>query len=255
MRDAFGRPQRLVVLGGTSDIARAICARLCADGRVERVVLAGRSAARLRAAADELEAAGARSTALVEFSASEPELAGDAVAAALEAAGGPVDLVVVAVGALGDQSRDEDDPAGTLDTITTTYTWPVVALSALRGPMVAQGTGRIVVLSSAAGARVRRANYLYGGAKAGLDATCIGLAESLRGTGASLQVVRPGFVRTKMTAGMPEAPLTTDVDAVVDVVVAGLRTDRMVLWSPPVLRYAFFVLRLVPQALWRRLPG
>lgn len=255
MRDAFGHPQRLVVLGGTSDLARGICARLCAQGRVERVVLAGRSAARLQSAAAELEERGARSTAVVSFSAEEPELAGDTVAAAFEAAGGPVDLVVVAVGALGDQARDEDDPSTALATVTATYTWPVVALSALRGRMVAQGTGRILVLSSVAGVRVRRANYLYGGAKAGLDATCIGLAESLRGTGASLQVLRPGFVRTKMTEGMAEPPLTTDVDAVVDVAVAGLSGSATVLWSPPVLRYAFFVLRLLPQGIWRRLPG
>jgi decaprenylphospho-beta-D-erythro-pentofuranosid-2-ulose 2-reductase len=102
---------------------------------------------------------------------------------------------------------------------------------------------------------VRRANYLYGGAKAGLDATCVGMAESLRGTGVALQILRPGFVRSKMTAGRPDAPFATDVDAVADVAVAGLSSGQPVLWSPPLLRYVFFVLGLVPQRIWRRLPG
>ncbi len=254
MQDAFGRPQRVVVLGGTSDIATAICVRLCRQ-RAHTVVLAARSPSLLEVAAARLLDAGATHVPTVRFDAGDPSSAADTVAACLEAAGGPVDLVIVAVGALGDQAADEDDAARTIDVTTATYSWPVAALSALRGRLVAQGTGRILVLSSVAGVRVRRANYVYGGAKAGLDATCIGLAESLRGTGASLQVLRPGFVRSKMTEGLTAPPFTTDVDAVADVAVAGLATQRMVLWSPPPLRYVMGLLRLLPQALWRRLPG
>lgn len=254
MQDAFGHPQRLVVLGGTSDIARAIAVRLCRE-RVRTVVLAGRSASLLAAATDELKGAGATRVETVRFDAREPALAPDTVAACLEAAGGPVDLVVVAVGALGDQDRDEDDAARALDVVNVNYAWPIAALAALRGRLVAQGTGRILVVSSVAGVRVRRVNYLYGGAKAGLDATCIGMAESLRGTGVALQVLRPGFVRSKLTEGRTEAPFTTDVDAVADAAVAGLSSDATVLWSPPQLRYVFGVFALLPQSVWRRLPG
>jgi decaprenylphospho-beta-D-erythro-pentofuranosid-2-ulose 2-reductase len=254
VQDAFGHPQRLVVLGGTSDIARAIAVRLCRE-RVRTVVLAARSESLLAAAADELAEAGATRVETVRFDAREPELAADTVAACLEAADGPVDLVVVAVGALGDQLADEDDAARALEVAQANYAWPVAALTALRGRLVAQGTGHILVVSSVAGVRVRRANYLYGGAKAGLDATCIGMAESLRGTGVTLQVLRPGFVRSKMTEGRAEAPFTTEVDVVADVAVAGLSTDATVLWSPPLLRGIFAVLRLLPQSLWRRLPG
>jgi decaprenylphospho-beta-D-erythro-pentofuranosid-2-ulose 2-reductase len=254
VQDAFGNPQRLVVLGGSSDIARAIAVRLCRE-RARTVVLAGRDQPLLEAAGAELREAGATHVATVSFDAADPHGAAATIDECLAAAGGPVDLVIVAVGALGDQAADEDDAARSLDVVTATYTWPIVALSALRGRLVAQGTGRILVLSSVAGVRVRRANYLYGGAKAGLDATCVGMAESLRGTGVSLQILRPGFVRSKMTAGRPDAPLATDVDAVADVAVAGLSSGEPVLWSPPLLRYVFFVLRLLPQAVWRRLPG
>lgn len=254
MQDAFGHPQRLVVLGGTSDIARALAARLCRE-RVRTVVLAGRSASLLAAAALELTDAGATRVETVAFDAREPALAADTVAACLEAAGGPVDLVVVAVGALGDQGLDEDDAARALEVVNVNYAWPVAALAALRGRLVAQGTGRILVVSSVAGVRVRRVNYLYGGAKAGLDATCLGMAESLRGTGVALQVLRPGFVRSKMTEGRTEQPFTTDVDAVADVAVAGLSSEATVLWSPPPLRFVFGALQLLPTSLWRRLPG
>lgn len=254
MQDAFGHPQRLVVLGGTSDIARAIAVRLCGE-RVRTVVLAGRSESLLAEAAQELRDAGATEVATVRFDAGAPDTAADTVASCLEAAGGPVDLVLVAVGALGDQSADEDDAARALATTTATYLWPVAALTALRGRLVAQGTGRVLVISSVAGVRVRRANYLYGGAKAGLDATCVGMAESLRGTGVTLQVLRPGFVRSKMTEGLADVPFTTDVAAVADTAVAGLSTDAAIVWSPPLLRYVFFVLTLLPQWVWRRLPG
>jgi decaprenylphospho-beta-D-erythro-pentofuranosid-2-ulose 2-reductase len=254
VQDAFGRPQRLVVLGGTSDIAVAIASRLCAE-RVEHVVLAGRDDALLDRSAATLRGAGAPDVSVVRFDATDPASAGETVAACFEVAGGPVDLVVVAVGALGVQGDDEDDPARTLAVATVTYTWPVVALSAVRGRLVAQGSGRVLVLSSVAGVRVRRANYLYGGAKAGLDATCLGLADSLRGTGVRLQLLRPGFVRSKMTAGLVEPPFTTGVDEVADAAVAGLSSDATVLWSPGILRVVFSVLRLLPAALWRRLPG
>ena len=254
VQDAFGNPQRLVVLGGSSDIARAIAVRLCRE-RARTVVLAGRREPLLDDAAAELREAGATSVVTVKFDAGEPSRAARTIDECLEAAGGPVDLVILAVGALGDQALDEDDAARALEVVNATYTWPVAALSALRGRLVAQGTGRILVLSSVAGVRVRRANYLYGGAKAGLDATCVGMAESLRGTGVALQILRPGFVRSKMTAGRPDAPFATDVDAVAEVAVAGLSSAQPVLWSPPLLRYVFFVLGLVPQAIWRRLPG
>jgi len=254
VQDAFGHPQRLVVLGGTSDIARAIAVRLCRE-RVRTVVLAGRSPSLLAEATAELTEAGATDVEAVHFDALAPETAADTVASCLEAAGGPVDLVIVAVGALGDQALDEDDPSRALEVVNANLAWPVAALSALRGRLVAQGTGRILVLSSVAGVRVRRSNYLYGGAKAGLDATAVGMAESLRGTGVTLQVLRPGFVRSKMTEGREEAPFTTDVDAVADVAVAGLSSEATVLWSPPALRYVFGVLSLLPQSIWRRLPG
>jgi decaprenylphospho-beta-D-erythro-pentofuranosid-2-ulose 2-reductase len=106
-----------------------------------------------------------------------------------------------------------------------------------------------------AGYRVRRSNFIYGSAKAGLDGFASGLGEALRGTGVTVQVVRPGFVRTKMTAGRPAAPFAVGPERVASDIVRGLQTGRAVIWSPGVLKWVFTILRLLPQALWRRVPG
>jgi decaprenylphospho-beta-D-erythro-pentofuranosid-2-ulose 2-reductase len=251
VQDAFGQPQSVVVLGGTSDIARAIVRKLCA-ARAETVVLAGRDEGRLREAAREAEEYGATRTAVVTFEATDPSSARGAVEDALDRVEGPVDLVLVAVGLLGDQAAMEDDPDAAATMVSVNMAWPVAALAAVRARLVAQGHGRIMVITSVAGVRVRRSSYLYAGAKAGLDRLCLGMIDSLVGTGVTMQVVRPGFVRTKMTTGQKEAPFTTGPNEVAQNVMRGLATGRPVIWSPPLLRYVFAVVRLLPPALWRR---
>ena len=107
-------------------------------------------------------------------------------------------------------------------------------------------------MSSAASIRVRRDAYLYSGAKAGLDRLCDGMAESLEGTGVRLQILRPGVVRTRMTEGQAPMPFTTGPDEVADYVMRGLATSDRVIWSPPMLRYAFAMLRHLPEPIWRK---
>jgi decaprenylphospho-beta-D-erythro-pentofuranosid-2-ulose 2-reductase len=254
MRDAFGQPQTVVVLGGTSDIARATLEKL-AKGRMRRVVLAGRDRAGLEVAALAIVEAGASEAEVVVFDATDVGGATGAVDACFAAAGGQVDLVLVAVGLLGNQGLDEDDAARTSEVLTVNLTWPAAALAALRARLLAQGQGRVVVLSSVAGVRVSRTNYTYGAAKAGLDAYALGFAESLRGTGTVVQVVRPGFVSTKMTEGMTPAPFATTADAVADSIIAGLSSNAPIIWSPKALRVVFTILARLPQAIWRRMPG
>jgi short-subunit dehydrogenase len=116
------------------------------------------------------------------------------------------------------------------------------------------GRGRMVVFSSVAGIRVRKANYVYGSAKAGLDGFACGLADALAGSGVELLLVRAGFVIGRMTEGMSPAPLSSTPDQVADAVVAALAKQRSVVWVPFALRPAYVIARMVPQALWRRLP-
>ena len=254
MRNAFGQPQSVLVLGGTSDMALAVTRRLI-DERVRSVVLAGRDEAALSRCADELTGHGAAAVSTVIFDAADPRSAPGAIAAAFEAAGGQIDLVLVAVGLLGDQSLLDDDPAGTAELFEVNLTWPAAALSALRPRLLAQGAGHVAVFSSVAGVRVRRANFAYGASKAGLDGFTQGWAESVRPAGIRVQIIRPGFVRTKMTEGMAEAPFTTDVDEAADTIVKGLAGTGAVIWSPPILKAVFLAMRHLPAAIWRRLPG
>ncbi|MDA8357071.1 MAG: SDR family NAD(P)-dependent oxidoreductase [Actinomycetota bacterium] len=254
MNDAFGRPQSMVVLAGTSEIARAVVRRALAD-RCRTVVLAGRNPAALAVAAGEAVAAGADAVPTVLFDACDPAGARDAVDRCFAAAGGDVDAVVMAVGELGDQRTDETDPERTAAVLTVNFTWPATAMVAVAAHLRAQGHGRLVVLSSVAGVRVRRANFVYGSSKAGLDAFSVGLGEALRGSGAGVTVVRPGFVRTKMTLGRPEAPFATTPDVVARAITDGLGSGAAVVWAPGLLRWVFAVLKNLPTTIWRRLPG
>ncbi len=253
MNDAMGMPQSAVVLGGTSDIGRAILRSLVAR-RLRRIVLAGRDPEALIPVADELRALGADQVDTAVFDvtdvAGHQELAGKAAAQL-----GQVDLVLVTAGVLGDQISDEVDPEATARVLTTNFTGPASALVAFSDLLRRQGHGRLLVLSSVAGVRVRRANFVYGSAKAGLDGFAQGLADALVGSGASLTIVRPGWVASRMTEGLRPGPMATTPDAVAADVVAGLGKGASVVWSPAPLRLVFAGLRLLPQALWRRLPG
>ena len=252
MENAFGHPQHVIVLGGTSDIARAITKKLCA-ARANTVVLCGRNQTLLDDAANEALDYGATTTDTVLFDANDPSNAARVVSEAFDKVGDTVDLVLVAVGMLADQLVDENDAVAAAQVATVNFTWPVAALAEVRRRLVAQGSGRILVLSSVTAVRVRRGAYLYAGAKAGLDRLCDAMADSLVGTGVTLQIVRPGFVRSKMTAGQPDIPFTTDPEVVATNVMKGIGTSDRVIWSPVILRYAFMVLRHLPKTLWLRI--
>jgi decaprenylphospho-beta-D-erythro-pentofuranosid-2-ulose 2-reductase len=172
---------------------------------------------------------------------------------AFDMVGDRVDLVIVAVGTTGTQAEDENNAEGSARMITVNVTWPVAALAEVRRRLVAQGSGTILVISSAAAIRVRRVSYLYSGAKAGLDRICVCLAESLEGTGVRLQLLRPAAVRTRMSLNLSPTPFTTGVNEVADNAVRGLASDDLVIWSPPMLRYVMILVRLMPPTLWRRL--
>jgi decaprenylphospho-beta-D-erythro-pentofuranosid-2-ulose 2-reductase len=137
--------------------------------------------------------------------------------------------------------------------IETNFTGHVSSLLAVAGRMRAQGRGTIVVLSSVAAVRPRKANPVYGSAKAGLDAFARGLADRLHGTGVRVLLVRPGFVTGRMTAGMPPAPLATTPEAVGKATAAALRRGQATVWVPAALAGLAFALKFVPRPIWRRI--
>jgi decaprenylphospho-beta-D-erythro-pentofuranosid-2-ulose 2-reductase len=252
MNDAVGSPQRALVLGGTSELALAVMDRLV-DRRCRQVVLACRrpDAPEATAAADRLRSRGADVVELVPFDACDPATHAPAITAATDALG-DLDLVVWAAGVLGDQATFDADPAAAWDAVTANYTGAVSACLNVAGVLRRQGHGTLMVLSSVAGQRARAENYVYGSAKAGLDAFAQGLGDALAPHGVHVMVVRPGFVHTRMTAGMDPAPFATTADEVADRVVRGLERQDRVVWAPPVLRGVFAVMRSLPVGVWRR---
>jgi decaprenylphospho-beta-D-erythro-pentofuranosid-2-ulose 2-reductase len=245
VRDALGEVQSVLVLGGTSEIGLAT-ARALVERRARTVVLAARDPSKCAAAAEQLLAAGASRVEAVAFDAQDTASHG-AFVDDVWSRFGDIDLALVAFGVLG----DEDEA---LEMLQVNFTGAASVMLPVSERMRAQGHGTIVVLSSVAGERARKSNYLYGASKAGIDAFAQGMGDRLDGTGVQVMVVRPGFVHTKMTAGMDAAPLSTTPEAVAQEIVKGLARGAHTVWAPPPLRLVMSVLRHVPRPIFRRLP-
>lgn len=250
MSDLEPLPRSLLVLGGTSEIALATVRRLIARG-ARTVRLAGRPSPALDQAARSLRALGA-DVRTVAFDALGPESHEPVIGE--EFAEGGVDLVLLAFGILGDQAHDEREPLRAVRVAQTNYTGAVSAGLVAARALQTQGHGSLVVLSSVAGDRARRVDFIYGSSKAGLDTFAQGLGDALYGTGVHVMVVRPGFVLTRGTAGLPRAPFATTPEAVATAVELGLRRRSETVWVPGVLRPVTAVLRHVPRTVFRRLP-
>lgn len=252
MRDALGNVQSVLVLGGGSDIALATVQRLV-QRRARTVVLAAHHPEGLGETVEQLRVAGATTVEVVPFDADDtdthPQMVDD-----LFDRYGDFDVVLIAFGVLGDQVEAEHDAAAALEIARVNYLGTVSVAVPVANRMRAQGHGTIVALSSVAGERVRRSNFVYGSSKAGMDGFLLGLGDSLVGTGVKVMVVRPGFVHTKMTQGMEAAPLSTTPAAVADAIVTGLARGSETVWVPGALRYVMMVLRHVPRPIFRRLP-
>ncbi|MFI6772811.1 SDR family NAD(P)-dependent oxidoreductase [Nocardia sp. NPDC050412] len=240
----------VLVLGGRSEIGLEVALRL-APGRV--VILAARRSGELAQESAAVSAAGATAVHTVEFDADDT--AGHpALLEKIAAEYGGIGVAVVAFGVLGDQARAERDPAHAIAVVHTDYVAQISVLTVLANLLRAQGSGQLVVFSSFAGARVRRANYVYGSAKAGLDGFASGLADALHGSGVHLLLLRCGFVIGRMTDGMDPAPMSSTPDQVADAVVRGLRRRVGRVWVPGILRPVIFAIHLLPQPIWRRMP-
>ena len=245
-------PRTALVLGGSSDIALATLRLLARDG-LEGAVLALRDPERDR---ERLTAAlpGVQ-TSVVRWDANEPATHRDLVRDAASILG-TIDVVLCAVGMLGHHAGVTMAPGDVDEMIRTNLAGPAAALAAAADHLSAQGHGTIVVLSSVAGVRPRKSNYVYGATKAGLDAFALGLADATRARGVVVIVVRPGFVRSKMTDGLPPAPFATDPATVGDAIAtAVVRGRSATVWVPPHLGPLFTVFRWLPAPVWRRVAG
>lgn len=240
----------VAIFGGRSEIGLEVACRL-APGNT--VVLAARPGSlaeeRLR-----VEAAGATRVVTVAFDADATD-AHPAMVDALEADAGPIDVAILAFGILGDQALAERDHREVIRVLHTDFVAQASLLTVLADRMRARASGTLVAFSSVAGQRVRRANYVYGSAKAGLDGFASGLADALHGSGVDLVIARPGFVVGRMTAGMTPAVFSSTPAQVADAVARRVRDGGPVeLWIPWQLKAMFSVAPAIPRAVWRRMP-
>jgi decaprenylphospho-beta-D-erythro-pentofuranosid-2-ulose 2-reductase len=169
-------------------------------------------------------------------------------------ADGDIDLTLVAFGMLGDQEKAWTDHDSAVELAQVNYVGAVSVGVLLAQALQRQGHGALVALSSVAAERARRSNFAYGSTKAGLDAFYTGLIEALRPAGIKVSVIRPGFVHTKMTAGMKPAPLSVTPEQVAEVIMDAVANGREQAWAPAPMRFVMSALRHVPRTIFRRLP-
>lgn len=249
MRDALGGVQSVLVLGGASELALATTRRLIGN-RCRTVVLAVRDPERVRSEAAELQALGADQVEVVAFDAADAASHVSFIDDVFDRFG-DIDLVLSAFGVLGDQADFEAHPETAAIAIQTNFAGAVSSGLAVANRFRAQGHGTLVVISSVAGERPRRTNFVYGSSKAGLDAFAQGLGDSLVGSGAQVLVVRPGFVTGRMTAGRPAQPFATTPEAVAEAIERALERRSEIIWVPGLLRWVFAVMRHLPRPVWR----
>ncbi len=245
------RPRSAVVLGAGSDIATAIIGELARHGLATAVLAARHPEAALESMR---KAAPGVELSALEWDTLDVGSHTAMLAAASQTLGG-IDLVLCAVGMLGHHAGVSMAPEEVDEMVRTNFAGPAAALAAAGAALQEQGHGAIVVLSSVAGLRARRSNYVYGSSKGGLDVFAQGLGDALRPSGVRVLVVRPGFVRSKMTTGLDPAPFHTDPETVAGAVAGALGTRREIISVPGLLAPMFAVLRALPRPLWRRIAG
>lgn len=241
----------VLLLGANSDIGGELATRLCAGRDVH---LAARRPEGLAGVEKRLLGAGA--TAVHRHAFEATDFTSHRALIDIVHAAGEISVAILAFGILGEQGRAETDEAHAVEVATVDYTAQLSMLTVLADVLRTQsGRSSLVAFSSIAGWRARKANYVYGSTKAGLDAFCQGLTDALHGSTVSLITARPGFVIGSMTTGMKPAPMSVTPDQVAAAVATQVGKGRSAtLWIPGRLRLLAWAMRLIPRPVWRNMP-
>ncbi len=243
-------PRKILVLGATSGIAEATCRIWAAQGA--SLFLVARNAEKLAAVAADLRIRGARyvDTAVADLDDTDkhPALLSHAVNSLTG-----MDIAYLAHGILGDQTAAEQDFNTAAQILYTNLMAPVSLLTWLANYCVQRGMGTLAVISSVAGDRGRKSNYLYGSSKAGLSAFLGGLRNRVDREGVHVLAIKPGPTRTAMTAGMPKSETFADVDAVAESIVKAIDNRQDTLYVPFQWQPIMFVIRNIPERFFKKL--
>ena len=248
MIDGVGDIQNLMVVGGRSDIGIATMRKVANSGRLRRVVLVGRNLRDFATSMSE-ELDGVQID-LIEIDLREVTSLESRIR---EHWGDGIDATILTAGFLPPAFESPINPDFLIDAGLVNYLAQAVVGTVVVDLMMKQGFGTLAVVSSVAVERPRKDNFVYGSSKIGLDSWAIGISEYLKGIPIRVFVVRPGMVRTKMTVGLPELPMTVDKEQVADVICRNLVGGPPVVWVPRRFRWIFVVLRHLPRWAFRRL--
>lgn len=243
---------RIVVFGAGSDLAQALV-HYIATRRPCRFDLLSRDTEFLQRFAKDLQIRYGRPARVFAFDATAYDTHRDLVQNLFQE--GPVNVAVIAFGILGNPLQSQQSFSYAEKIIAVNFIGAVSILTHLANLMEEQGEGTLVVFSSVAGDRGRKTNYVYGSAKAGLSAFTSGLRGRLSPRGIHVITVKPGIIRTKMTAHMKHGPLSATPEVVArDVYRAILRGRPHVLYTPRRWRWIMALLRAFPESLFHKLP-
>jgi short-subunit dehydrogenase len=250
---AASNAETVLILGATSAVAEHY-GRLQAQ-RGAHLVLAARNGGRLEAIAADLRARGAGRVATLEIDLAQPA---DGVSASwtalLERAAGRIDIALLAYGLLGDQKLLQTDPTLVRELLDVDMVSACAWMTLAAGQMERQGAGTLIAISSVAGDRGRRTNYVYGAAKAGLSVFMEGLAHRFAGTPIGVLTVKAGFIDTPMTAGfLKGGPLWATPQRVAGDIDRAARRGRTVVYTPWFWWAIMLIIRNMPRILFYRL--
>jgi decaprenylphospho-beta-D-erythro-pentofuranosid-2-ulose 2-reductase len=243
-------PRKILVLGATSGIAEATCRIWASQGA--SLFLIARNAEKLAAVAADLKTRGACyiDTAVADLDDTDkhPEL----LAHAINSLTG-MDIAYLAHGILGDQTEAERDFNTAAQIIHTNYMAPVSLLTWLANFCVQRHSGTIAVISSVAGDRGRKSNYLYGSSKAGLSAFLGGLRNRVDREGVTVLTIKPGPTKTAMTANMPKSEKFADPESVAESIVSAIDKRKDILYVPFQWQPIMFIIRNIPDRIFKKL--
>jgi short-subunit dehydrogenase len=241
--------KRVLIVGATSAIAQAIGRRFAADG--DRLFLVARNPQRLSQVAADLRARGAGMVATAVMDANELDAHGCMIAAAA-AALDDIDIALVAYGTLPDQDQCQRQPEAALQTWHTNALGPMTLLAELANRFEARGAGTLAAISSVAGERGRKSNYVYGSAKAALSTYLEGLRHRLHGAGVHVLTIKPGLIDTPMTAAFRKGALWATPERVADDVYRAINRRRDVCYTPGFWAVVMLGIRCMPHWLFKR---
>lgn len=242
--------KHILIIGATSAIAEA-CARLWAQ-QGHKLFLAARNETQLQAISADLRTRGATHVDHQAFDALALDQHAALLAAARAALGG-LDTILIAHGTLSDQARAQEDVDYALREIATNGTSVVSLMTLAAQHLEAQGHGCLGVISSVAGDRGRQSNYVYGSAKALVSAFASGLRQRLSKRGVAVVTIKPGFVDTPMTAAIKKGALWAKPDQVARDITRAMDGAGGDLYTPRFWWLIMFIIRQVPDAIFRRL--